>query len=121
MIGHPEKSANHDLNSIERPSFGLESRFGRPFQEELQKMVPLLVTQARGPSGSRMVSQNLQPFGVIPKLFGPGTDGSAADTQKSSDLGLGEPGFEQKPTAFHTAFFELSRSQDAGLPHADPT
>lgn len=121
MIGHPEKSANHALNSIERPSFGLEFRFECPFQEEFQKMAPLLVTQARGPSGSWVVSQNLQPLGTIPKLFGPGTDGSAADSQESGDFGLGEPGFEQKPTAFHTAFFELSRSQNAGLPQDDPT
>jgi hypothetical protein len=121
MIRHPKKSTDHDLNSIERPSFGLESRLECPSLEEFQKMVPLLVTQARRASGSRMMSQALQPLGAVPKLFGPSTDGSATDTQEPGDFGLGEPGFDQKPTAFHAAFFELSRGQNAGLPHAHPT
>ena len=121
MIIHPEKSVDYDFNSIERPSFGLQSRFERPPLEEFQKMVPLLGTQARGASGSRMVLQDLQSLGTVPKLFGPGTDRAATDTQDSGDFGLGEPGFEQKPTAFHTSFFELSRGQYTGSPHANPT
>jgi hypothetical protein len=121
MISHPKKSADHDLNSIERPSFGLESRFECPFLEDFQETLPLLVTQARGASGSRMVPQDLQPLGSVPKLFGPGTYGPAADPQVSGDLGLGQPGFKQKPTAFHAAFFELSLCQNTGLPHANPT
>jgi hypothetical protein len=120
MVSHPEPSTDHDSDAVERPSVGLESRFECATTEVSQEFVPLGVAEAGGSTRSRTVLQALQPRGVVPELFGPGADRSTTDPEASSDLGLGELACEQEPAAFSAAFFQLSLSQDTGLPHEDP-
>ena len=90
MISHTETSPDDDSDSVERPSVGLESRFECSATEVFQEFAPLAVAEAGGATRSRTALQDLQPRGVVPKLFGPGADRSTTDAEATSDLGLRE-------------------------------
>jgi len=118
MITHSEAAVDHDADSRQGPPLGLEARAHRPPLEDVEEFLPLLGRQPRGAPRSGAAPQRREPAGTASQSLGPLDDGHPADTQATSDLGLGETAGAEQPARFEPSLFDLFRGEFPWSPHS---
>ena len=118
MVAHRESPLDHDTDSRQGPSLGLETGPQRSLLEDVEEFLPLLGRQPSGAPRSGAAPQRREPAGTASQSLGPLADGHPADTQATSDLGLGETAGAEQPARFEPSLFDLFRGKFPWSPHS---